>query len=85
MPVQRNLCFASQSYDAEDFNFFSGTDLLLICFSYVVFGQSLSNLIWNSREAYITGVKENRLFKRFSVSVCWDFILVHEMSYAIEI
>lgn len=85
MPAQRNLCFAGQSYGAEDFTSFSVTDLLLICFPYVVFGQSLSNLFRNSRKAYITGVKENRLFKRFAISVCWDFILVHEMSYAIEI
>lgn len=67
------------------FNSISVTDLLLIRFSYVVFGQSLSNLFWNSRQAYITEVKENRLFKRFALSVCSDFVLVCEMSYAIEI
>lgn len=85
MLVQRNLCFGSQSHGAADFSSFSLTDLFLICFFCVVFGQSLSNLFWNSREACITGVKENRLFKRFSVFACWNFILVHEMSYAIEI
>lgn len=58
MLVQRNLCFGSQSYGAADFNSFSLTDLSLICFSCVVFGQSLSNLFWNSREACITGVKK---------------------------
>lgn len=85
MTVQRNLNFAGQSCDAEDLSSFSVTDLLLICFSSVVFGQSLSNLFGNSREAYVTGVKENRPFKRFSVSVCWDFMPVPETSSAIEI